>query len=123
MIIECGVNLKYVLNTHVHADHITGSGLLKQKIPGLQSILAAVSKGACDIPVSEYDEICFGTRKLIVLATPGHTEGCLSFVLEDLSMVFTGDALLIRGCGRTDFQVILICLYTVRSRLWTIYRF
>lgn len=46
----------------------------------------------------------FGTRHLLCLSTPGHTAGCFSFVLDDMSKVFTGDVLLIRGCGRTDFQ-------------------
>jgi sulfur dioxygenase len=50
------------------------------------------------------DRVGFGSRHLQVRATPGHTDGCLSFVLDDHSMAFTGDALLIRGCGRTDFQ-------------------
>jgi rhodanese-related sulfurtransferase len=48
--------------------------------------------------------VTFGTRSLEVRATPGHTSGCLSYVLDDHSMAFTGDSLLIRGCGRTDFQ-------------------
>lgn len=67
-------------------------------------MLAAASKGEADLHVSEGDVISFGSRHLRVLATPGHTDGCLTFVLDDNSMAFTGDALLIRGCGRTDFQ-------------------
>ena len=58
----------------------------------------------CDVPLSPGDSVPFGNRRLIVLGTPGHTAGCISFVLDDASMVFTGDALLIGGCGRTDFQ-------------------
>mmetsp|Transcript_37562 Transcript_37562/g.58662 ORF Transcript_37562/g.58662 Transcript_37562/m.58662 type:complete len:197 (+) Transcript_37562:3-593(+) len=50
------------------------------------------------------DELPFGSHKLEVRATPGHTDGCVTFVLDDGKMAFTGDALLIRGCGRTDFQ-------------------
>ena len=50
------------------------------------------------------EHVSFGARHLQVRATPGHTAGCLSYVLDDESRVFTGDCLLIRGCGRTDFQ-------------------
>ena len=102
-----GLNLKYCLNTHVHADHITGSGKIK-------TILAAEGKkcesviankdAAGDVYINDGDRITFGTRSVIGYNTPGHTAGCFSFILDDFSMVFTGDALLIRGCGRTDFQ-------------------
>lgn len=107
---ELGLSLKYVVNTHVHADHITGTGKLKQLCAAnagqspCSSVIAAVSGAVADVKVSEYDALRFGSFTLFVLATPGHTQGCLSFVLDDLSKVFTGDALLIRGCGRTDFQ-------------------
>ena len=50
------------------------------------------------------DVVAFGTRRLLVRATPGHTDGCLTYVIDDRSMAFTGDCLLIRGSGRTDFQ-------------------
>ena len=65
---------------------------------------AAVSKARADVLISEGDLVHFGKRHVRALATPGHTDGCLSFVLDDSTAVFTGDALLIRGCGRTDFQ-------------------
>jgi len=99
---ELGVNLKYCLNTHCHADHITGSGLIKQKMPSVKSIIAEASGAKSDIKVKHGDRISFGDLHIEVRATPGHTSGCVSFVLDD--KVFTGDALLIRGCGRTDFQ-------------------
>jgi rhodanese-related sulfurtransferase len=56
------------------------------------------------LPLRHGDQVSFGSRHLEVRATPGHTDGCLSFVLDDHSMAFTGDALLVRGCGRCDFQ-------------------
>jgi len=101
---ELGLTLKYCLNTHVHADHISGTALLKEKLPGCQSVIAAVSGAKADIQLKEFDSISFGKRKIYCIATPGHTNGCTSYILDDLSKVFTGDALFIRGCGRTDFQ-------------------
>ena len=67
-------------------------------------MISAVSGAKADIQFNEGDSIIFGKRSLLCLATPGHTNGCSSFLLDDHSAVFTGDALLIRGCGRTDFQ-------------------
>lgn len=101
---EEGVNLIYGINTHAHADHITGTGILKTKVTGLKSIISKASKAKADITLSPGDKIQFGNRYLDVRATPGHTEGCVSYVTDDESMVFTGDTLLIQGCGRTDFQ-------------------
>lgn len=101
---DLGLNLKYAVNTHVHADHVTGSGELKKKIPTCKSMIAAVSKAKGDIKLSDGDTIDFGRFKLDVRSTPGHTNGCLTYVWHDKGMAFTGDALLVRGCGRTDFQ-------------------
>eukprot|EP01035_Chromulina_nebulosa_P018653 gene18653-24395_t len=101
---ELELTLKYVINTHAHADHITGSGKLKQLVLGSQSAISALSGAAADIKLSEFDLLTLGNRHIYSLHTPGHTSGCFSYVLDDLSAVFTGDALLIRGCGRTDFQ-------------------
>ena len=101
---ELGLRLKATLDTHVHADHVTGAWLLKQRA-GSQILLSAESGAAhADRLLRHGDQVAFGTRHLQVRATPGHTNGCLSYVLDDLSMAFTGDSLLIRGCGRTDFQ-------------------
>ena len=101
---DLGLSLKYCLNTHVHADHVTGSGLLKRLFPECRSVIAESSDALADVKVVEGNRVVFGARNLLILATPGHTNGCLSFLLDDCSAVFTGDALLIRGCGRTDFQ-------------------
>lgn len=87
-----------------HADHITGTYLLKQQVPTMQSIISEASKAKADLTVGHGDRIFFGSRFLTTKSTPGHTEGCVSYVADDESFVLTGDALLIQGCGRTDFQ-------------------
>ncbi len=101
---ELGLRPFATLDTHVHADHVTGAWLLKQRC-GSQILLSEHSGAAnADRLLHHGDRVAFGARHLEVRATPGHTSGCLSYVLDDHSMAFTGDSLLIRGCGRTDFQ-------------------
>lgn len=94
----------FLVNTHVHADHITGSGLIKKEIKRVKSILFNDTTAKADIYVNDGEIIKFGKEELKVLSTPGHTNSCISLVTHSGAMVFTGDALLIRGCGRTDFQ-------------------
>jgi len=101
---ELGLSVKFVMNTHVHADHITGTGRLKKLLPGCQSVLSAASGGKADVLVKDGERIQFGGCSLLVAATPGHTAGCITYIDSKNSRAFTGDALLIRGCGRTDFQ-------------------
>jgi len=102
---ELGLGLKYVLNTHAHADHITSGGAIKKVMPTVQSGISKASSAKGDILLAPGDKVDFGPFELEALATPGHTNGCLTFFLAGSpSMIFTGDALLIRGCGRTDFQ-------------------
>ncbi|MCB1665495.1 MAG: MBL fold metallo-hydrolase [Pseudomonadales bacterium] len=104
MLRELGLTLKLVVDTHAHADHITAAWLLKQKT-GCRIAISA-SAGAANADLLLEDGQTFGVQgvTLEARATPGHTNGCTSYVLADKSMVFTGDALLIRGCGRSDFQ-------------------
>ncbi|KAM7495354.1 hypothetical protein LguiB_029963 [Lonicera macranthoides] len=110
LIKDLGLKLIYAINTHVHADHVTGSGLMKNKVPGLKSIISKASNAKADLLVEAGDKIRFGDLFLEVRATPGHTLGCVTYITGDRPnhpqprMAFTGDALLIRGCGRTDFQ-------------------
>lgn len=101
---KLNLSLVYGVNTHAHADHITGTHLLKQKISGLKSVIAESSGAKADLHVVAGDRIFFGSRFLSVRSTPGHTKGCTSYVADDESFVLTGDTLLIGGCGRTDFQ-------------------
>lgn len=96
------LRLKYALETHVHADHITASGLLRARL-GIQTGVSALCGAAtADMQLNEGDILQFGAQKIQVIATPGHTPGSISYVWN--KRIFTGDALLINGCGRTDFQ-------------------
>ncbi len=101
---ELGLRLVATLDTHVHADHVTGAWLLKAGCGSLIMLSEASAAAHADRLLKHGDRVQFGSRHLDVRATPGHTNGCLSFVLDDQQMAFTGDSLLIRGCGRTDFQ-------------------
>jgi len=101
---ELGLKLAWTLDTHVHADHVTGAWLLRERLGSRIAIGAASGAGGADRCVEPGERIEFGKRHVEARATPGHTSGCLTYVLDDRSMAFTGDAVLIRGCGRTDFQ-------------------
>lgn len=104
LVAELGLKLAWTLETHVHADHVTAAWLHRQRLGSRIAVAAASGAQGADRLLAPGDSIGFGSRKLEVRATPGHTNGCLTYVLDDRSMAFTGDALLIRGCGRTDFQ-------------------
>jgi glyoxylase-like metal-dependent hydrolase (beta-lactamase superfamily II)/rhodanese-related sulfurtransferase len=104
LIEELGLDLLYTLDTHVHADHVTGAWLMCRRLGSRIAVSAASGAEGADHYLADGTRVAFGTRHLTALATPGHTDGCMSFVLDDETMAFTGDALLIRGCGRTDFQ-------------------
>ena len=96
------LQLIYTLETHVHADHITGAGLLREQI-GSKSVVHRDAGASCaDLLVTDGVLLQVGDIEIRVLHTPGHTSGCVSYALPD--RVFTGDAMLIGGCGRTDFQ-------------------
>ncbi len=99
---ELGLKLIYAIDTHVHADHITGLGDLRERTGCKTGVSANGNVDCIDMNQKEGDILTFGKHKLHVLETPGHTNTCLSFVCENI--VFTGDSLLIRGCGRSDFQ-------------------
>jgi len=104
LIAELGLSLKYTLETHVHADHITGSGRLRERL-ACETVVGCCSGADCaDVQVDQGDAVTFGPHRLEVLSTPGHTVCSVSYSLPAHRMLFTGDALLVRGCGRTDFQ-------------------
>jgi glyoxylase-like metal-dependent hydrolase (beta-lactamase superfamily II) len=94
--------LIYTLETHVHADHITAASVLRDKV-GSKSVVHRDAGAMCaDLMVTDGVSLQIGDIEMKVLHTPGHTSGCVSYLLAD--RVFTGDCLLINGCGRTDFQ-------------------
>jgi glyoxylase-like metal-dependent hydrolase (beta-lactamase superfamily II)/rhodanese-related sulfurtransferase len=101
---ELGLTLVATLETHVHADHVTGASLLKRRTGSRIMLSKASGAVGADRYLAQDDVVVFGGRRVMVRATPGHTNSCLSYVLDDHGMAFTGDCLLIRGSGRTDFQ-------------------
>ncbi|NQV09669.1 MAG: MBL fold metallo-hydrolase [Cyanobacteria bacterium] len=104
LIRELGIELLACLDTHAHADHVTGSWLMHAATGSAIGLAASVGAEHVSLLLQHGDRVAFGQRALEVRATPGHTNGCLSFVLDDHSLAFCGDALLVRGCGRCDFQ-------------------
>lgn len=104
LIRELGLRLRYVLDTHVHADHVTGAWLMKDRWNAEIVLSGRSAAENVDLVVDHGEVLAFGNRALEVRATPGHTAGCLTYVTTDKTMAFTGDCLLIRGAGRTDFQ-------------------
>ncbi|WP_288420418.1 MBL fold metallo-hydrolase [uncultured Acinetobacter sp.] len=94
--------LIYTLDTHVHADHITAANLLRERFH-CKSVLHRNSDVSCgDILITDGCTLKLGKLSIEARYTPGHTNACTSYLVGN--MVFTGDALLIDGCGRTDFQ-------------------
>ena len=122
LISELGLKLLWTLETHVHADHVTGAWLLKNKLDSQIALAAASGASGADRLLADGERVGFGKRSLEVRATPGHTGGCVTFVLDDESVAFTGDCVLIRGSGRTDFQQgDARALYrSVRSRIFSL---
>lgn len=97
-----GLTLVYTLETHVHADHVTGADTLRKRL-GSKSVVHRDAGAMCgDLLVTDGIHLQVGRLDIEVRYTPGHTNGCVSYLVGD--RIFTGDALLIGGCGRTDFQ-------------------
>lgn len=98
---ELGLTLTWVLETHVHADHVTAAGLLRERT-GARTAASAVGAPCVDRQLADGDLVEVGGVSITALATPGHTDDGISFKVGDF--VLTGDTLLVRGCGRADFQ-------------------
>lgn len=99
---ELDLQLVLAVDTHIHADHITALGTLRERT-GCASAMGDMTRTECvSIHFHEGEKLCVDKLHLDILYTPGHTDDSYSFLLPD--RVFTGDTLLIRGTGRTDFQ-------------------
>ncbi len=97
-----GLHLRWTLETHAHADHITSAALLAEHAGARSAVPAGCGIGTAAVQLQAGDTLRFGGETLLALHTPGHTSGSMSYVWRE--HVFTGDTLLINGCGRTDFQ-------------------
>jgi sulfur dioxygenase len=99
---EHGLRLVWALETHAHADHITSAGLLAEHTGARTAAPEGCGIGTAAVQLKHGDVLRFGAEQLGALHTPGHTAGSMSYLWR--GHVFTGDTLLINGCGRTDFQ-------------------
>ncbi len=102
LIEELGLNLRYTLETHVHADHISGGGVIREQLHSRYAVHANSRIECADWLLEEGDTISFGGYSLQALYTPGHTNTDICYSTD--GYLFSGDTLLIRGSGRTDFQ-------------------
>jgi sulfur dioxygenase len=99
---EYGLKLVWTVETHAHADHITSAGRLAELAGARTAAPLGCGIGTAGVQLQHGDTLKFGAEVLQALHTPGHTAGSMSFLWRE--HVFTGDTLLINGCGRTDFQ-------------------
>lgn len=100
---ELGLTLRYCLETHLHADHITGTGKLRE-VTSCLGILPAGAQATCaDRYIEDQELLSLGLITIDAIATPGHTNSHMAYLINGHCLL-TGDALFIRGCGRTDFQ-------------------
>lgn len=102
LIKEWDIELLYVLETHVHADHITAAGNFRNALACKTAYSAQAGVDCADLALANGEALSLGPFRIIALSTPGHTPGCMCYYIEPY--VFTGDTLLIRGTGRSDFQ-------------------
>ncbi len=100
---ELGLSLSYCLETHIHADHITGTGRLRELTGCLEIVPANAHADCANRQIQDEETLELGSIIIEAIATPGHTDSHMAYLVNG-ERVLTGDALLIRGCGRTDFQ-------------------
>lgn len=125
LVADLGLSLELVLDTHIHADHVTSAGEMRERTGARTGRAAAYGPGCADLALKSGDRLSLGSTSIEVLETPGHTVGCVSFVVRDddrIRGVMTGDALLVRGTGRTDFQggSANTLFHSVREQLFTL---
>lgn len=101
LVTELGLTLLWALETHVHADHVTAAGVLRERT-GATTVWGKLGARCADRHVGDGDVVQIGSIAIHVLETPGHTDDSVSYHVAD--RVLTGDALFVRGTGRTDFQ-------------------
>nr|NUR37503.1 MBL fold metallo-hydrolase [Sphingomonas sp.] len=106
LLADLGLTLKYTIETHIHADHVTGAARLRELTGCKAAVPEKSAANHVDLPIREGEPISVGKLPLVPLYTPGHTDDHYAYLLErdGCTRVFTGDALMIDGCGRTDFQ-------------------
>lgn len=102
LIQELGLRLLYILETHIHADHVTGAGRISDATGAKIGICEVARAEGAHLQLNDGHQIQFGRHTITAISTPGHTDCCMCFLMED--RIFTGDTLMIRGNGRTDFQ-------------------
>jgi glyoxylase-like metal-dependent hydrolase (beta-lactamase superfamily II) len=102
LVYEHGLRLKYTLETHVHTDHVTGSHALREAFNSIVIVHENSSARCADVLVKDGDFIPLGVHRVHFLYTPGHSNGDVCLLIP--GAVFTGDTLLVRSCGRTDYQ-------------------
>lgn len=119
---ELDLQLTHTLETHVHADHVTAAWRFREALGSKIVLSRRGGADGADILVDDGDMLEVGEATLLVRATPGHTDGCVTYVTKDFRMAFPGDALLIRSAGRTDFQQGSAArLYqSIRDRIFTL---
>lgn len=104
LIEELGIQVEWVIETHVHADHVTAASLFRKKFQSKIGVSKFSGAQKADRYFEDQEKLDLAGVLVQAITTPGHTDGCISYYVASLQSVFSGDALLIRGCGRTDFQ-------------------
>lgn len=119
---ELNLKVRYSIDTHIHADHVTGSWLMKESDGAKIALSSEPNAEGVDVALEDGMVLAFGNCSITALATPGHTGGCFTLVTNDKSMAFTGDSLMIRGAGRTDFQAgdVHILWQSIQEKIFTL---
>ncbi len=120
LIKQLGIRLKFIAETHVHADHITGARALKDKTGAQTVVCLDCGTTGFDRTLVGGDKLLFGKETITAIATPGHTPGSMCYLWRD--RVLTGDTLLIGGCGRADFQSgdVQALYHSITQKLFTL---